>query len=156
MTQLIIFCAKYLYLVIILIAICVVIFLSVDNKRQLFKFSLLAFPLSFLVAKILNYFIYNVRPFVVEHIQPLIDHAADNGFPSDHTLLSATIASVIFVYSRKLGILLFCLTLIMGIARVLAKVHHPIDVFGSMAIAIFMSLISWLLLKRYSTESPTL
>ncbi len=79
---------------------------------------------------------------MVEHVQPLITHAADNGFPSDHTLLTMTIASILFLYNKRLGIVLAILAVIVGYSRVLAKVHHPVDIFGSIVIAIIATYIS--------------
>ena len=41
------------------------------------------------------------RPFVVQHVAPLFPRDADNGFPSDHTLLATFFAVCVFFYSRK-------------------------------------------------------
>lgn len=101
LTFLIIFGAKYLYIVIAIIALGTVIYDKAISKRSIITLSAIAFPLSFIIARIASYFILIPRPFVIENIQPLIAHVADNGFPSDHTLLSMTIASVIFVYNKK-------------------------------------------------------
>ena len=134
MDLVIIFAAKYLYLLTILMFL-VIVFVTTQRKKMI-VLSLVAFPLALAVAKVLNLFIKNPRPFVVEHMKPLIDHAADNGFPSDHTLLTMTIAAIVFVYHRKLGIALAFCALVVGWARVMAKVHHPIDIVGSIIIAI--------------------
>jgi len=112
--------------------------------------SLVAFPLALAVAKVLNLFIKNPRPFVVEHMKPLIDHAADNGFPSDHTLLTMTIAAIVFVYHRKLGIALAFCALVVGWARVMAKVHHPIDIVGSIIIAIVAVFLAKGIVKLFN------
>lgn len=149
MTFVTIFGAKYLYLIIAVIALGTVVYTKSISKRSIVKLSVLAFPLSFIIARIASYFIFIPRPFVTEHIQPLITHAADNGFPSDHTLLSMTIASVLFVYNKKVGILLAILAILVGISRVAASVHHPIDIMGSILIAIFSTHIAWHILKKY-------
>ncbi|HVB42541.1 MAG TPA: phosphatase PAP2 family protein [Streptosporangiaceae bacterium] len=68
------------------------------------------------------------RPFVVQHIHPLFAHAADNGFPSDHSTLAMFIAVCVLVYSRPWGIALIVNAFLVGTARVLAHVHHPLDI----------------------------
>ena len=85
---------------------------------------------------------------MVDHsIKPLFPHIADNGFPSDHTLLTMTIAAIIFVYNRKLGILLAIFSLIIGFSRVAAGVHHALDIIGAAVIAVTTTYISYLVLK---------
>lgn len=132
----IVFIAKYLFLVSIFLYLYTVWIVSTSLRKKLLVFSFIAFPLSYIIAKILSHFIYDPRPFVVEHIKPLIAHAADNGFPSDHMLLTTTIALVVFVYNRKLGIVLILIAISIGVARVLAKIHHVEDIVGSAVIAI--------------------
>ncbi len=149
METLIIFAAKYLFL--LSIAAFVGVFLLLDSlqKRYFIKLSLLTAIIALALARIASTFYNNPRPFMVEHIQPLVSHGSDNGFPSDHTLLIMTIAVIIFQFNKKLGIFLGVVGLIVGIARVLAKVHHPIDILGSSVIAFLAITISVYLLKRY-------
>lgn len=147
----IIFAAKYLYLLVILLAIIFWLFAAKTQKRNLLKLSLISFPISYLVSKILGLFIYDNRPFVIENVKPLISHAANNGFPSDHTLLTLTIASVLYHYNRKLSVFLFLMGLVVGFARVIAKIHYPLDILGSFVIAISATYIAGLILKKQKT-----
>jgi membrane-associated phospholipid phosphatase len=81
---------------------------------------------------------HDPRPFAVEHFHPLIAHAADNGFPSDHALLAAfLVACVILVRSWLAVPLVTMLGMLVDWARVGAGIHHPIDVIGS---AVFVAL----------------
>lgn len=105
-------------------------------KKKFATFAFASFALAFVLAKLLGALFNDPRPFVSDHVQSLIAHVADNGFPSDHTLLTMTIASVVFVYQRKLGILLALVAFLVGYARVLAGIHHMIDITGAMVIAI--------------------
>lgn len=135
MDLLIIFGAKYLYLVIVAAAIVYIFFQSKELRWKIILCAAIALPLIYIVAKIVGYFYYDSRPFVVGEFTPLIPHSADNGFPSDHTLFASALAAVIFFFNRKLGIVLFALAFLVGVARVLAGVHHFIDIFGSIVIA---------------------
>lgn len=135
MDALIIFGAKYLYLVIVIIAL---VYLWRQAKELRWKIALcavIALPLTYIAAKIVGNFYYDPRPFVVGQFIPLLPHAPDNGFPSDHTLLSSAVAAVIFFFHRKLGFLLFVVAFVVGASRVFAGIHHFVDIFGSIIIA---------------------
>lgn len=146
MNLIIIFTAQYVFLINIFIFLSYVAYLWLRQRKSFHSFLLLSvvsFPLSLAIAKILARFIYEPRPFVVDHTKPLIAHVADNGFPSDHVLLTTTIAAVIFAFNKKLGTVLFVVTLLIGAARVVAGVHHPLDIFGSMVIAIAVTAVTY-------------
>ncbi len=146
---LIVFGAKYLYIVVGLIAITVFFLSSILIKNKLLLHAAVVFPISYLLSKLFGYFIQSPRPFIVSHIKPLIDASTDNGFPSDHTLLAMAVASVIFVYNRKVGSLLILLAILVGLSRVLVGVHHPIDVIGSIVISVFTTYIVHTYLFKY-------
>lgn len=73
---------------------------------------------------------YDPRPFMTQNVTPLVAHAADNGFPSQHTLYSVTLAVTLIFYRKKLGWIALGIALAVGIARVAALVHSPIDIIG--------------------------
>ncbi len=135
MNLFIVFAAKYLFILIGLLAFLWFIFVDKKIQAQIIKLAVISFPFSFILAKILGYFISSPRPFVLEHIEPLIKASADNGFPSDHTLLAMTIGLVVFAYNKKFGMVLVVLSLFVGLGRVLGHAHHTIDVVGSILIA---------------------
>jgi undecaprenyl-diphosphatase len=134
MNMTIIFIAKYLLFVSVFIAILYFAKMSRVKQKETLIFAAILLPLSYIAAKIVSHFYFDPRPFVIGHFTPLIPHAADNGFPSDHTLLAAAIAFVIFHYNKKIGLLLFVFAILIGLARVLAGVHHSIDIAGSIVI----------------------
>lgn len=140
MSTIIVITAKYLYLVIVLIGVITFFRLPKEKRFELFVFACVALPVM-LALLVLASLYNNPRPFVVEHFTPLIPHAPDNGFPSDHTILSAAVAALIFPYARRVGIALFVLAVLVGGARVLAGVHHTIDIVGSIIIATLTAYI---------------
>ena len=135
MDMFMILCAKYLYLVVILLAIIFLLMQKRDIQIKMLLFAVISLPVTYLVAKIAGHFYFDPRPFVTLHIKPLIDHAATNGFPSDHTLISAAIAMILFPFSKKWGISAMVLSLLVGISRVYVRIHSPIDILGSFVIA---------------------
>ncbi len=104
--------------------------------------------LAYLFSRIASYLYYNPRPFVSEHVTPLLSHVADNGFPSDHTLLASVLAAIVYGYNKKLGIVLWGMALLIGITRVMAGVHHAIDIIASVGI-VLISVAIHMLIDRY-------
>lgn len=135
MNTLIIFGAQYLYLVIVLASIVYIYRQPREQQKKIILCAVIALPATYLVAKIASLFYYDARPFIVENFTPLLSHANDNGFPSDHTLFSSAIAVTIFFFHRKLGLWLFLIAFLVGASRIFAGIHHFVDIFGSMAIA---------------------
>jgi undecaprenyl-diphosphatase len=134
----------------VIIGIAIVFFLkqSRDRQRHIIIFGAAAFLVIFAIAEIISLFYYDTRPFMVNHFPPLIPHTPDNGFPSDHTLLGASIASIVYPFNRKISVLLWALTGFVGWSRVYAGIHHPIDVWGSVVIAILAASLTYQLIKR--------
>src|SRR5260370_21746600 len=111
-------------------------------------FAALVLPLVYLVSLLGGALYYDPRPFVVEHFAPLIPHKPSNGFPSDHVLWSAATAAIIFPSNDYLSLILWLLTILFGAARVHAGVHHPIDIVGSMLMAIVVAFIVYVIVRR--------
>lgn len=143
MNYTIIFGAKYLIVLILIIAGIYFLKLEKQKQKEMVVFAIITLPIIFIISRLANKLYINPRPFVVGNFLPLISHSNDNGFPSDHTLLSAAVASVIYLFNKKIGIALGLLALLVGIARVVAGVHHLTDIFGSIAIAILVSVLMY-------------
>jgi undecaprenyl-diphosphatase len=112
-----------------------------EEQKRMVLFAALALPLIYLTSLIASALYDNPRPFVVGNFTPLIPHAPNNGFPSDHTLLVSAIAAVCSFYSRRVGVILWVIALYVGISRVYVGVHHPVDIVGSAVIAVTVSLL---------------
>ena len=136
MQLLIIVVAKYLIALPIALIVWCLWTLRGGKRRELVLLSAVSLPLSYIVGFIAGHLYYSPRPFVVTHTAPLFAHAADNGFPSDHMLLAATLAMLGWSVNWRFGALLWLLALAIGFARVAAGVHHTLDLVGSAAIAI--------------------
>jgi undecaprenyl-diphosphatase len=137
------------YFIILPILITLYVFVKLPKKQDRINLVILIITggiLSLLIAKLGAYFIYDPRPFVVGHFTPLIAHATDNGFPSDHTLFSSFLGFAILKYFKKFGIVILVLAALIGIARIFAGVHHLEDIIGSFVIAdIAVLIITWVM-----------
>lgn len=141
MNSLIIFGAKYLIIFIVLIAGIYFLKINKQQKKEMVVFAIITLPIIFILSRLAGKLYFNPRPFVVGNFLPLITHGSDNGFPSDHTLLSMAVAVVVYLYNKKIGIILGLIAILVGLARVAAGVHHLADIFGSIVIAVLVSII---------------
>lgn len=145
-----IFGAKYLYLVIIILAFIWFLAQSRPKQKESLILICICLFLIFIVSDIAGRLYYSPRPFVMGYFEPLIPHKPDNGFPSHHTLLVSAISAIIFLFNKRIGLLLWILTFFVGFSRVYAGVHHIIDIAAGVFIPIILvTLIYFLYAKRY-------
>lgn len=150
MNEIIIIIANY-FIVLPVIAAGVVVWQLRKRERISYIVTLvIGGLLSLLLAHIASSLYYNPRPFMVGHFTPLIAHAAGNGFPSDHTLLAAFIGWVTLRYTRKYGVVILTIALLIGLARVAAGVHHLEDIIASFIISGLAVLITNYVLQKFN------
>lgn len=152
MDSIIIFCAKYLFLAVILILVFTWLKEGKNKKIELMTATVTAGILAYVLMKIAGHLYYDPRPFVTQHIKPLVAHGADNGFPSEHTVFTMTLTSVIYFYNKHLGYIAVIITLIVGTSRVLAHVHSPIDIVGGLLIGTVAGIAGYWAVKRILTK----
>ena len=145
---LIVLVAKYLIVIPVVLALYLAYRLPSDSRSRFLLLSIISLPLIYVIAKAAGHFYFDARPFVVDHVAPLMPHVADNGFPSDHALLAAALASVMYVFDKRLALVSWVCALLIGVARVLAHVHHTTDIVGSFLIAAVVVLIVNAILER--------
>ena len=104
---------------------------NIERFLEMFIVSLsglLAWILSSLLIKDI---IKHPRPIT---LNPLIIPSDPYSFPSGHTTFMIAIATSMYFYDKKLGIFLYILGILVGIARVLAGVHYYLDILGGIVI----------------------
>lgn len=134
----------------------VLVFLVGDSGHQkwrLTKIALISSIVAVGIDKLLNQIINSPRPFVVDDVTPLFTHLADNGFPSEHTLLAVVVSLLIYLRNKKIGFVLLLVAMTIGIARVLAGVHHMVDIIGAVLIGAGAVVVGQWVVTRYSDAS---
>jgi undecaprenyl-diphosphatase len=88
------------------------------------------------------------RPFLVfENLQPLFLHGGMDSFPSGHSTFLAALAVSLYLISKKVGIYFMIVAILVGLARVAAGIHFPIDILFGYIIGISSALIFSLIFK---------
>lgn len=85
---------------------------------------------------------YGQRPFVVEHIRPLIAHIPDNSFPSDHLAAIGLAYAYLWPRSKVFAVITLLAAILVGGARVAAHIHWPVDVIFGFCLGIAGMLIA--------------
>ncbi len=140
--SIIIFCAKYLaYLMVVALVLFLV--LGRDKRRELkmIVFAIASAILSrLIITEIIRYFYHHFRPFEVFNFAPMIyDYASS--FPSGHAAFFFALATVIFLFHKKWGIVYFLGSFIIVLSRIMAGIHWPLDILGGMVVGIGSAIL---------------
>src|SRR5450759_2479665 len=142
MDTLIVITAKYALFLSLVITAYVWLRLPRQQMWELVVWALLGGAMAFALGKLGGALYFDQRPCVTHHVAPLFPHAPDNGFPSDHTLASMFLAVCVLFYSRGWGVVLVAISLLLGVARLAAHVHRPIDILGAIVMAVTAALLA--------------
>jgi membrane-associated phospholipid phosphatase len=84
-----------------------------------------------------------MRPFThpALHVDKLIAHAPDPGFPSDHATAFGACAAGLWLVKRWLASIATLLALLTAFSRVYVGVHYPGDVAGGLALGAVVALL---------------
>lgn len=98
------------------------------------------------------------RPFVQDpSLNNMLHHAADNGFPSDHSCAAGLIAGLIALRHRAYGAILAVAAILIAAARVAAHAHHLQDVVGGLALGVLAAwlgtLVATALIERFDVAA---
>lgn len=95
---------------------------------------------AFLFAEVLKNLFAIPRPFFW-HDMPALISVSGYGFPSQHAAVFGALAMAVFLVNKKVGVAVWLITIGIGIARILAGVHSPLDVLGGFVVGAFSTLL---------------
>ena len=87
------------------------------------------------------------RPFVMYHFSPLISHAADSSFPSDHLAVLGAVGVAVALAARRLGLVILAAALLVAFSRVYVGVHYVSDVVDGAALGAVCGGFTWYLTR---------
>lgn len=114
-------------------------FIPKGHRFEAYARIIMAGLTSYLLAKLLAsvYQPVGERPFLLLGVKPDALYLNNAGFPSDHALFSTFLTLAVWFETRRKGIAitLAVLTVIIGVGRVLALVHTPLDIIGGIVVS---------------------
>lgn len=148
--SLIVFIASDLPWIIIAITVCYFLFFRKSIKKFLVLIFMVSIPIG--VTQFLKWVIFkHPRPFIgLTDVVKLIDITSFDSFPSGHATVFSAITTAVFIYNKRLGVIFMVLTLFIGMARVAAGVHYPLDILTGFVIGAVVAILSYRLLKYLS------
>ena len=139
----IVFAAKYLIVVPVLFVVTEALRYAPDERRCLLRRGLIAAALAVVFAKAGGALYFEPRPFVAHHFTPLIPHAPDNAFPSDHTLLAFTCGFLLIPFASPfVSVFTLMIAAFIASARIDSGLHSPLDIGASIVMALASNLIA--------------
>lgn len=129
---------------------------SANPFQEFFKkwkeivFVFFASGMAWCVARFLKFLIHTPRPFVAfSDVQSLV---AESGFafPSGHATFYSALAVSILLVHKKAGYWFFVCALLIGIARIAAGVHFPVDILGGFVYGSLVAYAARALLNRFA------
>ena len=98
--------------------------------------------LAWFTAKILKSLIHTPRPFeVFSEVQSLFTETG-YAFPSGHTAGAFAIAFALFFLHKKTGYIFMFFALLIGLSRISAGVHFPIDILGGFILGALIAYLT--------------
>lgn len=117
-------------------------FVNGKIKKEQVAYALAAGLTAWIVAQVIKLVFPTLRPFAVDggEIGVLITPIG-SAFPSAHTAMAFSLAVTIFLHDGKVGWFYLIGALIVGVARVVANVHYPVDILGGALIGTFVAIV---------------
>lgn len=101
------------------------------------------------LSEALKYFYISPRPFeILANVNLLFSHGGGDSFPSGHATFFAALAAAVYSYHKKLGIIYIIGALLIGLGRITAGIHFPIDILAGYILGGAIGLSVYALLKR--------
>lgn len=120
-------------------AILVFIIMMCIKKMRKTGFAVMGATLSVMLfgELILKHIVCRPRPFVINGAIDLIIKAPSGfSFPSSHTATCFAMATAIYLFHKRLGIIAYIYAALVAFSRMYLYVHYPSDVIGGIALGI--------------------
>ncbi|RJQ25273.1 phosphatase PAP2 family protein [Candidatus Parcubacteria bacterium] len=93
------------------------------------------------IFEIIHYFYSRPRPFIALQITPLFIETS-YAFPSSHAIVLTILGCVVYMISKRWGIIFLLFACINALARIYSGVHWPTDSLGGIVIALIAVVIA--------------
>ena len=100
------------------------------QKKKEILFVFVSGFLAYFLSVIFKYIFHTLRPFLALPNVHALFNESGFAFPSGHATFFSALAFAIFFTHKKAGYIFMFFALIIGLARITAGVHFPIDILG--------------------------
>ena len=115
------------------------------GQREAAVHAFLAALVALTMSKLIGLMWFHPRPFMVEIGQTFLLHAPDSSFPSDHATGMFSVALALALgrlrETRRFGMALLCLAVVVAWARVFLGVHWPLDMVAAFVVSALAALL---------------
>ena len=127
--------------VVLTLLVLLVILLAGNSRERDSAFrclicALIAVIISVAILFVLNSMFFRPRPFTTHPAHMLLYHNTDSAFPSNAASLAFVLSFAVLFYHRKVGYIMLALSLYVGLARIAAGVHYPLDIAGGILLGL--------------------
>lgn len=142
--EIIVFLASYMSYLLIALFVAMIIFSEHPLKKKwevLIVVGAASLVARFGATELIRFFYHRPRPFVaLSGVHQLIPESSWS-FPSGHATFFFAMATAVYLYDKKWGIGFFAAAALVGLARIVAGIHYPLDILGG---ALVGSLVAYL------------
>lgn len=111
--------------------------------RRVFVVFFAAFS-AYALSDVLNYLYPAARPFIaLEQIQPLFPHGGYDSYPSGHASFAFGFTIMLSFFRKKLGYTLIFFAFVIGVSRIAAGIHWPIDILGGLLLGMSAAFVTY-------------
>lgn len=119
-----------------------------DNIRNIFVIFLSAL-FAWIVSKAIRLFYFSPRPFeVLDTANVLFEHNGGDSFPSGHATFFGALATSFYFYHKYLAWIYIIGALLIGVSRITAGIHWPVDILAGYALGGIIGYIAYHLFRR--------
>ncbi len=117
-------------------------FIDGKIKKTQVIHALFACLLAWIIAALIKHFFPTIRPFMLNGGETsVLLRPTDGSFPSEHTVIAFALAVTVFIRDGKVGWFFLISAIIIGIARIVANVHYPVDIVGGAFLGTIVAVI---------------
>lgn len=142
------------YVAYILPFVAVIFLFLINDKKEKIKFLILSLTSVFLargiITEVVRYFYHHPRPFVeLSGVCQLIAHETSYSLPSGHVVAFFALATSVYFFNKKRGLVFAVVVFLMGVARVVSGIHWPADILAGAIIGIISAWVVKAALDKY-------